>query len=59
LLKGFVKIKKETIFKAIAAVVIPGGFIVWGIYELNRLRKTISRRGGSKAATQDSSETGT
>lgn len=30
------KLKKETIIKLIAATIVPGGFIIWGVHELSR-----------------------
>ena len=30
------KIQKQTIIKLVAALIVPGGFIVWGLHELSR-----------------------
>lgn len=38
-------------FKFIAAAIIPGGFILWGLHELSRYRKN------NKEVSSDSSET--
>jgi hypothetical protein len=42
------KIKKETLVKLIAATIVPGGFIIWGLHELAKLRK------GDKRVQRDS-----
>lgn len=33
------KIDKETIAKFVASMIIPGGFIIWGIYEYTEYQK--------------------
>ena len=30
------KIKKETLIKTIVAIIVPGGFIIWGAYEIGK-----------------------
>lgn len=44
------KITKETVLKLIAATITPGGFLLWGIYELSRYRKN------NKKISHDSGE---
>lgn len=38
------KLKKETIIKLIAATIVPGGFIIWGIHELGRRYRSNSKK---------------
>lgn len=45
--------KKATLLKLVAAAIVPGGFIIWGLHELTKF----ARR--SKRASDSSSETGT
>ena len=47
------KITKATVFKLIAATIVPGGFILWGLHELSKYRAS------NKKVPQDSNKTGT
>ena len=38
--KQLKKLSKSTTAKIIASIIIPGGFIVWGVYELNKRIKS-------------------
>lgn len=37
------KITKAMIFKFLAAVLVPGGFIIWGIHEYSKIRRNSSK----------------
>jgi hypothetical protein len=38
--KAIEKLSKSTVAKFLAAAIVPGGFIVWGLYEYSKFRRT-------------------
>ena len=46
--KTLKKLSDSTLGKLIVAIVIPGGLIVWGLYELSRLRNGTKNEGISE-----------
>ena len=50
--------EKATLLKLLAAAIIPGGFIIWGLHELNILRRKRDNVDGQEVP-QSPDKTGT
>lgn len=51
------KIKESTVLKLALALIVPGGLIVWGIYEYRKKCGGFSRPEQNPSKTKDSNKT--